>query len=135
VGVAPLRQLPDPRQRIRSWRQLCDQLLDLPLRAVGRALQHRVAVGHGEVRRQSRDRAQVQPAVGEHREQHRVLARGPGRGDPVARVDLADVRDEQALSRVAGAVVVDGMSCERVRSCPRAAVRFWRISGCDTLAG
>jgi hypothetical protein len=119
-----LRQLADDRRRIGSRRQLGDEFDDPTLGQVCRSHEQLVPVLPREERHELRDPAQVQAAVGEHRQQPRVLASrardrdaqvglGLGEVEPLgavdehrragladvepARIDLAEVSDEVGL--------------------------------------
>jgi hypothetical protein len=120
----PSRDPADQRRHVGARSDLCEQLLDLALGPVRRSLQQEVPVPGSQVRRDHRDRGEVEPPVGEHGQEHRVLPGGASSGDAQvglrprevetvravlehgrhglagvepARVDLADVGDEIGL--------------------------------------
>ena len=70
------RQLPHERRHVGPRRQLGDELLDLPLRKVAGAAEHRLPVLASEVRDQKRDPGEVQAAVSQHVEQGGVASGG-----------------------------------------------------------
>ena len=86
-----LGQLPDESRRIGTGRQLGCELLDLALRAVGGPLQDGLPVVGGQVRGELGDGGEVEPPVGEHGEEDRVLARRPGGGDAQVGFGLGEV--------------------------------------------
>ncbi len=90
-GGRGLGQLPDESRRIGTGRQLGRELLDLALRAVGGPLEDGVPVVGGEVRGELGDGGEVEPPVGEHGEEDRVLARRPGGGDAQVGLGLGEV--------------------------------------------
>ena len=90
-------QLPHQGRSIRTGRDLRHELLDLPLRPVGGALQERLPVLRGQVRRQLRDGRQVQPAVGQHAQEEGMLSRGAGGGDAEVGLGLGEVKDLGAV--------------------------------------
>jgi hypothetical protein len=59
----------------------------------------------GEERRQLGDSAEVEPAVGEHGQEHRVLPRGSRRGDPQIGLGLREVEDLRAVGEHRGSGV------------------------------
>ena len=69
------RQLPHERGHVGPGTDLGDQLLDLALGPMRRTTEERVAILPRQMRRQLGDAAEVQTAVGEHREQDGMLAR------------------------------------------------------------
>ncbi len=79
-----LGQLPDESRSIGTGRQLGRELLDLALRAVGGPLQDGLPVVGGEVRGELGNGGEVEPSVGEHGEEDRVLARRPVEGQRAA---------------------------------------------------
>ena len=92
-------QLPHHRRGIRSRRDLRHELFDLTPRPVGSPLEQGLPVLGGEVRGELRDRGQVQPPVGQHGEEERVLPRGAGRGDPEVGLGLREVEDLGAIRK------------------------------------
>ena len=86
-----LGQLPDESRRIGTGRELGRELLDLALRAVGGPREDGVPVVGGEVRGELGDGGEVEPPVGEHGEEDRVLARRPGGGDAQVGFGLGEV--------------------------------------------
>jgi hypothetical protein len=92
------RQLPHERGHVGPRTDLGDQLLDLALGQVRRTTEERVAVLPRQVRRQLGDAAEVQAAVGEHREQDWMLARGARRHDPQVGFRLREMEDVDAVA-------------------------------------
>ena len=86
-----LGQLPDESWRIGTGGQLCCDLLDLALRAVGGPLEDGLPVVGGEVRGELGNGGEVEPPVGEHGEEDRVLSRRPGGGDAQVGFGLGEV--------------------------------------------
>jgi hypothetical protein len=64
---------------------------------VRRPPQERLAILGREVRSQQRDPAQVKPPVTEHRQDHRMLPRGPGDGDAQVGLGLREVQGPRAV--------------------------------------
>jgi uncharacterized membrane protein YccC len=91
-------QLAHERGHIGPRRDLGDQLLDLALGQVFGTLQEGVAVLPRQMRRQLGDAAEVQAAVGEHREQDGVPARGARSGDPKVGFRLREMQDVDAVA-------------------------------------
>ena len=104
-GVARAGQFPDESGRVGPGRQLGHQLQDFPLRPVRGPREDAVAVGRREVRGEPGDGAHVQPAVGEHGEDDRVLAGGTSRGDSQVRLGLGEMQDLGAVREHRGAGV------------------------------
>jgi hypothetical protein len=77
--------------------QLGNQLVDRSLREVSCSREHSFGILIVEVRSEASRAAQVQPAVGEHREDKRVAAEEAGHRD--AQVGLG-VREMEPLGRV-----------------------------------
>ena len=73
------------------------------MRHPGGPLQHGLRVLLSQVRRQPGDPAQVQPAVAEHLEQHRVLPGRPRHGDPQIGLVLPQAKDSPAVLEHRGA--------------------------------
>jgi hypothetical protein len=97
-----LGQLPYHRRSIRTRRDLCDQLLDLPLGPVGGPLQEIVPVLRRQVRGHLRDGGQVQTPIGQHRQEHRVLSRRTCRGDAQVGLGLREMEDLRAVGEHRG---------------------------------
>jgi hypothetical protein len=59
--------------------------------------QHAIAVVDREVSCQARNRADVEPAVGDHLQEHRVVAGGPRCGDPHVGLGLGQMEHPGAV--------------------------------------
>ena len=101
------------RRNVGLWRKLGDELLDLTLGLVRRPGQYALAVLVREMGREGRDAAQVQPAIPEHREEHRVLPSGASDGDTEVRLGLRKVQDLDAV-REHGRASVPGVQAAMV---------------------
>jgi len=64
---------------------------------VRRTGEHLVTVRRGQVGGELADPGQVDPPVGEHLQEHRMLARGPSGGDPQVGFVLREVQDLRAV--------------------------------------
>jgi len=74
-GRAPFGQLPYYRPSIRPWRDLGDQLKDLPLRLVGGASQKHARIVLIEMGHQLAGAGKMKAAVGQHLQEDRVCSR------------------------------------------------------------
>jgi hypothetical protein len=79
------RQRRHPRSDVRLRRDLRHQLLDLPLRPVPRPRQEPDMIFLAQMRRQHRQRGQVDLAPRDHLEDDRKAPRRPRRRDPLPR--------------------------------------------------
>jgi hypothetical protein len=92
TGVEPSgRQLVHRRRHVGPWCQPGHELVDLALAPVRRPAQDLVPVLGGEVRSDLRDRAEVQSAVGQHRQENGMLARGASCSNAEAGLGLREV--------------------------------------------
>ena len=92
-----LRESPHQGRCVFPRRHFGDQFLDLSLGPMRCASEQSLPVLCREVRREQGDRAQVKAPVAEHRQEHRVLARGAGDGDAQVGLTLREMESLRAV--------------------------------------
>jgi hypothetical protein len=93
----PCRKLSNDRGDVRSGCQPGHQLLDLAACLVGRARQEVGAVLSREVGSKPRDRREVESAIGQHLEDHRIFPGEAARGDAEVGFGLGQVEHLDAI--------------------------------------
>ena len=92
-----LRESPHQGRCVFPRRHFGDQLLDLSLGPMRCASEQSLPILCREVRCEQGDRAQVKAPVAEHRQEHRVLARGAGDGDAQVGLTLREMESLRAV--------------------------------------
>jgi hypothetical protein len=98
----PVGQLAQDGWDVGSGSAFGEELLDLALGLVNGAREEQVSVLRREMRSQLGDARQMETAIPEHREEHRVLSSRPGHGDAQVGLGLGEVEDVCAVDEHRG---------------------------------